>query len=214
MTRLSDPGLWAERYGERSFAGRPALFLDRDGVIVEEVHFLRHAAQVRLIEGVAEAMAAANAAGVAVVVVTNQSGIARGLHGWTEFETVQARMTALLAKHGARTDLVIACGYHRDGTGELAKDHPWRKPGCGMLNEARDLLGIARGESLIVGDRLTDLEAGKAAGLRQGALVETGYGAQQATDGSGVMRQWEADGFTVGVYPTAGPAISGWLARL
>jgi D-glycero-D-manno-heptose 1,7-bisphosphate phosphatase len=214
MTRLSDPGLWAERYGEHDFAGRPALFLDRDGVIVEEVHFLRHAGHVRLIEGVAEAMAAANAAGVAVVVVTNQSGIARGLHGWTEFEAVQTRMTALLARHGARTDLVLACGYHRDGTGELAKDHPWRKPECGMLHEARDLIGIALGESLIVGDRLTDLEAGKAAGLRQGALVETGYGAQQTADGSDVMRRWEADGFAVNVHPTAGPAIREWLGRL
>jgi D-glycero-D-manno-heptose 1,7-bisphosphate phosphatase len=211
MPHLTDIGLWAERFGSKTFEGRPALFLDRDGVIIEDVHFIRRAEDVRMIPGVAEAINAANARHVAVVIITNQSGIARGHYGWPEFEAVQVELGAQLARAGAAIDLVLACGYHADGVGPLAADHAWRKPQAGMLNEAAAQLGINLAGSFIVGDRLTDLAAGKAAGLRRGALVETGYGAAEAEAKGDELAQWRSEGFSVAVHETAGPAIREWL---
>lgn len=211
MPRLTDIGLWAERFGSKSFEGRPALFLDRDGVIIEDVHFVRRAEDVRMIEGVAAAINAANARHVAVVVITNQSGIARGHYGWDEFEAVQAEIAQRLKPAGAEVDLVLACGYHLEGTGPLAADHLWRKPQAGMLAEAAARLGVNLAGSFIVGDRLTDLEAGKAAGLRHGALVRTGYGAKEAETRGHDLARWRKEGFAVEVHDTAATAIREWL---
>lgn len=179
MRELEDKGLWVERLNAARFDGRPALFLDRDGVLVEEVHFLRRAEDVRLTDGAADAIAAANQAGAATVIVTNQSGIARGHYGWPEFAVVQAAIVSQLRALGAGLDLVLACGYHPDGVGELAREHEWRKPGPGMLLTARALLGVSLQDSLIVGDRMSDIAAGRAAGVGATALVETGYGQGQ-----------------------------------
>ena len=156
---------------------RGALFLDRDGVIVEEVNYLCRVEDVRLLPGAAEAIGVANMAGVPVIVVTNQSGVARGRFGWPEFEAVQARMTALLAAGGARLDAVFACGYHETGRGALGvADHAWRKPNAGMLLAAAERTGVILSRSLIVGDRAADLAAGRNAGLRCGVHVATGPG--------------------------------------
>ncbi len=213
MHEQHDRGLWIERLTTARFDGRPALFLDRDGVVVEEVHFLERAEDIRLTEGVAEAIAAANRAGVAVVIVTNQSGIARGLYGWAEFAAVQAELVRQLLERGAAVDLVLACGYHIDGEGELARDHDWRKPKPGMLHAAASLLGVSLPRSLIIGDRLSDIEAGRAAGLVRAALVETGYGAGEwaaLTSRSDA----QASGFELQRAPSAAQAIAAWLADL
>jgi D-glycero-D-manno-heptose 1,7-bisphosphate phosphatase len=212
MPRLTDIGLWAERFGSKSFEGRPALFLDRDGVIIEDVHFIRRAEDVRMIEGVAGAINAANARHVAVVVITNQSGIARGHYGWEEFEAVEAEIGRRLRSAGAEIDLVLACGYHLEGTGPFAADHAWRKPQAGMLVEAAEQLGINLAGSFIVGDRLTDLAAGRAAGLRRGALVRTGYGAKETEAHADDLAKWRSEGFAVEVHDTAATAIRDWLA--
>ena len=212
MPRLTDVGLWTERYGADTFKGRPALFLDRDGVIIEDVHFIQKAEDVRTIEGVAEAINAANARHVGVVVITNQSGIARSHFGWDAFESVQAEVNRRLRDAGAQIDLVLACGYHPDGAGALAADHDWRKPRPGMLLEAAKQLGINLAASFVVGDRLTDLAAGKAAGLRLGALVRTGYGATEAAAHGDDLARWRKEGFAVGVHDSAAPAIRDWLA--
>ncbi len=198
----------------RDFAGRPALFLDRDGVIIEDVHFIQRAEDVRMIPGVAEAIAAANARGVAVVIVTNQSGVARGHFGWAAFESVQRQVGEKLAEAGASVDLALACGYHQDGAGPLASDHDWRKPRCGMLVEAARQLGIDLGQSFVIGDRLTDLAAGKLAGLTAGALVLTGYGRSEAEAQREQIDRWRAEGYDVRVADTAADAITGWLSSL
>ncbi|GIL00697.1 MAG: haloacid dehalogenase [Alphaproteobacteria bacterium] len=171
-------GLWSQLLSERpATAGRPCLFLDRDGVLVDEVHFLQRPADVRLAEGIAAAIAAANAAGFAVVVVTNQSGIARGLFGWEAFAAVQAEIVARLAAAGARLDAVLACAYHHDGRPPFdVADHEWRKPRPGMLLHAARLMALNLPRSVIIGDRISDLEAGRNAGLAGGTLVMTGYG--------------------------------------
>ena len=171
-------GCWAWTSGRR-FEGRPALFLDRDGVVVEEVGYLARPEDVALEPGAAQAIAAFNRAAYPVVLVTNQSGVARGYFGWSEFEAVQDALTARLGAEGAHLDGVFACGYHEAGGGALAMaDHPWRKPAPGMFLAAAERLGVDLSRSLIVGDRAQDLAAGRAAGLPAGLHVATGHGDQ------------------------------------
>jgi D-glycero-D-manno-heptose 1,7-bisphosphate phosphatase len=215
MPQLVDIGLWAERRGDRTYEGRPALFLDRDGVIIEDVHFIERAEDVKMIEGVASAIAEANAKNVAVVIVTNQSGIARGRYGWSAFEAVQRRVARELEVKGAWVDLVLACGYHPDGRGDLAVEHAWRKPGSGMLLEAKRLLAVDLSLSFIVGDRMTDLAAGKLAGLTAGALALTGYGRVESEGNRDGIARWRAvESFDVRISESAGSAIIGWLSTL
>ena len=169
-------GCWAWT-GVQRFDGRPALFLDRDGVVVEEVGYLSCAEDVVLEAGAARTISAFNRAAIPVVLVTNQSGVARGYFGWAAFEAVQAALTGRLAAAGAHLDAVFACGYHESGLGPLAvADHPWRKPAPGMFLAAAERLGVDLARSLIVGDRAQDLAAGRAAGLRLGLHVATGHG--------------------------------------
>ena len=156
---------------------RPALFLDRDGVVVEEVHFLHRPEDVRLVPGAARVLAAARRRGIAVVLATNQSGIARGFFGWEAFAAVQSRLEALLAGEGAAFDMVLACPFHPDGDPPYRREHPCRKPQPGMLLRAAERLGLDLGASWVVGDRARDLEAGRRAGCAGGLHVLTGHGA-------------------------------------
>jgi D-glycero-D-manno-heptose 1,7-bisphosphate phosphatase len=205
-------GLWAQRLTGAAFAGRPAVFLDRDGVITQEVHFLRRPADVRLTEGVAAAIAALNAQDVAVVAITNQSGVARGRLSWEDFAAVQDEIARQLAREGAQVDAIFACGYHPDGTSALAvADHPWRKPAPGMLFEARARLGVDLARSFVVGDRRSDLEAGRAAGVPRGVLVRTGYGEAEAAGLPAIAARW-GPGFAAEVAEDAARAIGRWLA--
>lgn len=159
------------------FAGRPALFLDRDGALIHEKHYLADPADVVLEDGAAEVIRRCNAGEIAVVVVTNQSGIARGYFGWDAFARVQEKLLADLGALGARIDGVFACGHHKKGVGDYQHpDHPARKPNPGMLVRARDTLGVDLGASWIIGDKAVDLGAGKRAGLAGGVHVLTGHG--------------------------------------
>lgn len=160
-----------------TFHGRPALFLDRDGVVVEEVHFLSRPEDARLIPGAARVIARANAQDVAVVLVTNQGGIAYGYYDWPDFAAVQARIVADLAAAGARLDAVYACPFHTSGRAPYVHpDHPARKPNPGMVLRGIRDLGLDGARSWIVGDRATDLAAGRNAGLAGGLHVRTGHG--------------------------------------
>lgn len=179
-------GLWVQvlRRSDAA-AGGPALFLDRDGTIVEEIGHLRRPQDVRLIAGAAALIAAANRAGTPVVVVSNQSGIGRRLFGWDDFQAVQQRMAELLAAEGAAIDAVIACPYHSEAAAPWQHpDHPARKPNPGMLLHAARLLPISLGNSWIVGDRASDLAAGRNAGLRGGLLLLS-----QTVDQPGELRR-------------------------
>ncbi|AZO74275.1 MULTISPECIES: HAD family hydrolase [unclassified Mesorhizobium] len=171
---LVEPGLWIERIGCRAFsAGLPALFLDRDGTINVDTGYPDDPAAMVLRDGIAPAIEAANRHGIPVVVVTNQSGIARGYFGWDAFARVNQRVLELLAERGATVDLVLACAYHEAGSGPLAiPDHPMRKPNPGMLFEAGRRLDLDLKRSLIVGDKPADMEAGERGGLTRGWLVD------------------------------------------
>src|SRR5712691_8142069 len=112
-----DIGLWVERLTAQNFVGRPGIFLDRDGVIVEETHYLHKVEDVVLIDGVAAAIAEANRAAIPVVITTNQAGIGRGCYDWDAFIEVQKVIVGHLLKKGASIDMVLACAYHEEGIG-------------------------------------------------------------------------------------------------
>lgn len=145
---------------------RRALFVDRDGTIIHDAHYLRDAAQVELLPGAVEFLRAFAAAGWLIVVVTNQSGIARGMVTEAQYVAVRARLDALLAAHGVTVDLTKHCPHHPDISGPCR----CRKPGTLMYEEARDALGIDLPASVFVGDRWRDVAPAVALGGR-GFLV-------------------------------------------
>jgi D-glycero-D-manno-heptose 1,7-bisphosphate phosphatase len=215
-TARSDKGLLLERHTATAFPGLPCLFLDRDGVIVAETHYLHTPDGVQMIPGMAEAIAAANRAGVAVAVVSNQAGIGRGYYGWDAFESVQRVIQDHLAAKEAVIDAVAACAYHHEGVGPYAADnHAWRKPRPGMLQGVARLLGIDLRHSYIVGDTVDDLLAGMAAGLPGGALTLTGHGRREAARHREILARWQGeDGFRVQTVETPSTAIYAWLEGL
>jgi len=170
-------GVWLRIPDAALPAPRPALFLDRDGVIVEDPGYLSRASQMIIIDGAMELIALANSRDIPVVEVTNQAGIGRGYYGWNEFAEVEAALGAALARGNAVIDAVFACPYHRDGIGAWAHPaHPCRKPRPGMLLAAARLMGLDLSRSWIFGDKLGDLVAGQSAGLAGGVHVLTGHG--------------------------------------
>ena len=120
----SDPGLWYEVYsGSQCLAGRPALFLDRDGVVVEDTQYLGRAQDVRMLAGAGEAIARCNTLGIPVVLVSNQSGIARGLYDWSGFAAVQAAIASALAesRRAARCGLCLRAPCRRQGAAQYCR---------------------------------------------------------------------------------------------
>lgn len=155
---------------------KPAVFLDRDGVVIEDSHYLGDPARVRILPGVPEAVASLNRAGWRVVVVTNQSGVARGLFTEPDVEAVHEHLAELLCGYGAKIDAFHHCPHHPDGEVEAYRVAcACRKPRPGMLRRAADELGLDLAASWMVGDRVTDLQAGAAVGCRT-VLVRTGNG--------------------------------------
>lgn len=177
--QLDDELVWCE-VRRRPRARKAALFLDRDGVIVEEIGYLHKPGETRLVPGAAEVIASANAADIPVVVVTNQAGIGRGKFVWADFVATQLRIIELLAREGAAFDAVFACPHVPGGDAPYGhEDHPARKPNPGMLQRAIAALDLNHGASWIVGDRIGDMMAGEAAGLAGGVLVDSGIGASE-----------------------------------
>lgn len=171
-------GIWFHVKTPRPDHPRPGLFLDRDGVIVEDPGYLSRVHDVAFIPGAASLIAEANRRKIPVVEITNQAGIARGYFGWDAFQAIEEHVTEQLAGQGAALDAVLACPYHPDGIAPWNHpDHPARKPRPGMLLAAGRLLHLDLKRSWIVGDKLDDLQAGHAAGLRGGLHVLTGHGA-------------------------------------
>ena len=176
---IDKDGVWSQVLNPRSGSHRrAALFLDRDGVVVEEAGYLRLPSETRLVDGAARVIAEANRRGVAVVLITNQGGIGLGLYDWRAFAQVQDTIIEALAGAGAALDAVYACPHHPRGKAPFeCRDHPARKPNPGMLLRAAEALGLEFAASWVVGDRAIDMEAGRRAGLRGGTHVLTGHGA-------------------------------------
>lgn len=153
-------------------SGTPALFLDRDGVINHELGFLSRPDQVVWVDGIFDLCAAASAAGYKLVVVTNQSGIARGLYSEADFQSLMAWMRTEFAARNVPLDAVYHCPYHPEhGLGDYKREHVDRKPGPGMLLRAAHDLDLDLSRSVLIGDRCSDIAAANAAGLRQAYLL-------------------------------------------
>jgi D-glycero-D-manno-heptose 1,7-bisphosphate phosphatase len=152
------------------------VFLDRDGTIVEEVEFLRTPDELRLIPGAALAVRSLNALGILTCVISNQAGVARGFLEERDLARIHTRLEDELRKDGARVDRIYYCPHHPiEGRAPYVVDCECRKPKPGMLKQAARDFGVALDRSFVVGDRVTDVLAGKAVGATT-ALVLTGYG--------------------------------------
>jgi D-glycero-D-manno-heptose 1,7-bisphosphate phosphatase len=153
-----------------------AVFLDRDGVIVEQHEYLNRPEDLVLIPGVGEAIARLNAAAIPVIVVTNQAGVAKGHLTLSDLEEIHARLHRELSTYKAHLDAIYYCPHHPEATvPAFLRDCPCRKPGIGMFEKARDEHGIDLDASYLIGDATGDILAGKRARCRT-ILVATGFG--------------------------------------
>lgn len=153
---------------------RAAVFLDRDGTLIEHVHYLNDPKQVRLLPGGPEAVRNLQALDFACVVVTNQSAVGRGMLTLDGLDEIHREMHRQFADHGVRLDGVYYCPVAPTSSDRTSIDHPDRKPGPGMLlRAARDLV-LDLDRSWMVGDMYSDVLAGRNAGCRGTVLVRTG----------------------------------------
>lgn len=157
----------------------PAAFLDRDGTLIRDAHYLSDPDLVELLPGIPRALRRLRELGYRLVVITNQSGIARGYFDEAAYARVAARLDELLATEGVRLDLTLHCPHHPDFTGPCA----CRKPGLGLYHEAVARLRLDPSNSLFVGDKPSDVEPARAFGGR-GWLVRTGEGRRSETSGA------------------------------
>jgi D-sedoheptulose 7-phosphate isomerase/D-glycero-D-manno-heptose 1,7-bisphosphate phosphatase len=144
---------------------RPALLLDRDGTIIVDHGHVGSIDRVDIIEGAPEAIARFNQAHIPVVVLTNQSGVARGFYGLDDVTRVHQYLAAQLADHGAHIDLFLSCPYHPAGVVEpFARASDDRKPRPGMAHAAAAALNLDLGASWVVGDRAEDVGLARSIG--------------------------------------------------
>jgi len=164
--QLTQDGIWVSPVHRRYAAPTPGLLLDRDGILVKHVHHLCRPQDVEMMPGAVALLRWAASRGLPVAVVSNQSGIARGLFGWDEFAAVQEEISDRLTNEGVSLDLVIACPFHPEHTKNWDATHAyWRKPGPGMLEHAAGLINLDLGRSWFIGDTESDIDAARAAGL-------------------------------------------------
>ena len=155
---------------------RRAIIMDRDGTVCDEVGYINHVDRIRLLPRSAEAIRLANAADFQTVVVTNQAGVARGYFAESLIDEVHDRVRELLAEGGARLDGIYYCPHHPEvGAPAYRKACACRKPSPGMLERARDEMGIDLSASFMIGDTIKDVEAGRRVGATS-ILVLSGYG--------------------------------------
>lgn len=174
--------------------GRLAVFFDRDGTLIEDVGYLRSPDEVRLIPGAAEAVRLLNDRQIPAYVVSNQSGVARGLLTEADLVGIHHRLAQDLAVAGAHIDRIYYCPHHpTEGRPPYDIACNCRKPGTGMLQRAADEFQIALDRSFVIGDKTLDIQAGIAAGAHS-ILVLTGFGRTSAQEcrGSGIVPDFTA----------------------
>ena len=195
-----------ERGCERSLArhrGRsqqPAVFLDRDGTLVREIGYLSDPGDLEILPGVAAALREFHAAGYALVVVSNQSGVGRGFFGLGRVHEAMARLRVGLRAAGVELDAIYFCPHRPD------QECACRKPRSGLLERAAEDLRLSLADSLMIGDKVLDVLTGHAAGM-PGILVRSGYGRdeEQRLGPEGVAAE--------GVFDDLGAAAAHWLGR-
>jgi len=158
---------------------RPALFLDRDGVINVDHAYVHRKEDFHFVDGIFELVATAKSAGYLVVVVTNQAGIGRGYYTEADFHRLMDWVKEQFALRAGCIDGIYFCPHHPDhGVGDYRKESSFRKPGPGMLLQAAKDLDIDLANSIMVGDKVSDAQAGLAAGV--GTLLHLGAETQQS----------------------------------
>jgi len=163
-----------------------AVFLDRDGTINEEVGYLDGIEKLRLIPGAAEGIRRINESGMKTVVITNQSGVARGLFDEGVVHQVNARLREMLRAEGALLDGLYFCPHHpTEGRGKYLRTCDCRKPSPGLLLQAAKELRLDLLRSFMIGDTLKDIETGTRAGAK-GILVRTGLGTEAEEELAGI----------------------------
>lgn len=157
----------------------PALFVDRDGTIIENKHYLSDPDQVEIIDGAAEALQKAANSGYKIVIVSNQSGVARGYFGMEQLRAVNDRLLSMLAGRGVSVAGIYCCPHHehQGKVPEFSMACDCRKPRGGLAEKAALELGLDLRASVVVGDSLSDIYLGRVIGCRS-LLVRTGYGAE------------------------------------
>jgi len=153
---------------------KPAVFLDRDGTLIESVHYLNKKEQVRILEGVPQALKALREAGYLLILVTNQAAIGKSKLSVDGLIEVQEHFDELLLNENVSIDAWYFCPEVRLGNDREAIEHPDRKPGPGMLLKAAKEYKIDLSQSWMVGDMVSDTLAGKNAGVLGTILVKTG----------------------------------------
>lgn len=149
-----------------------ALFLDRDGVVNEEVGYLHRSEDVRFMEGIFPLCHTAQRLGYKLIVVTNQAGIGRGFYTLQQYEELTHWIIAQFAGQGITLDQVLFCPYHPvHGLGEYQREHEDRKPSPGMLLRAARTHNLDLSQSILIGDRFSDIAAANAAQLRQAFFI-------------------------------------------
>lgn len=155
---------------------RPAVFLDRDGTINEQMGYINHLSRFHMLPGVPEAIRLFNKNGYLVIVLTNQSGVARGYYPISLVEETHTLMKNILNSHDAHIDAIFFCPHYPEGNvKEYAVKCDCRKPGTGMIRQAMGSFDIDMSESYMIGDHFTDLETARNARIRS-IMVRTGYG--------------------------------------
>jgi D-glycero-D-manno-heptose 1,7-bisphosphate phosphatase len=200
-----------------------AIFLDRDGVITVDRGYTHRVADFAFVPGSAQAMKLLQSAGWRLVVVTNQSGIARGLFTTDDYQRFTDRLHRELAAAGVRLDAIHHCPHLPDATvAEYRLDCNCRKPGPGMLLRAARELSLDLAASVMVGDRLTDVQAGRAAGVGHCVLVRGGHGFESHEAGqadavfedlAAFARAWVSHSAHKGQTPRVAPSIEKGSAR-
>ncbi len=152
---------------------RPAIFLDRDGVVIKENHYISDISEVELEFGVNDVFELADSIDIPVIIVTNQSGIARGFLKWDDYFNVTEKMISLINKKN--TLLAI----YSNGLNPDAPLYSWRKPNPSMILNAAFTLNLDLKKSIFIGDRLTDLTAGLKSGITQLIHIRTGHGSEE-----------------------------------
>ena len=156
--------------------GRPAVFMDRDGCLIEEMGYINHPSRVRLLPRTPAAVTRLNRAGIAAVMATNQAGIARDYFSKETLEAVNAEVERQLDASGARLDALYVCTHHPTaGQPPFRLECACRKPKPGLLLRAAAEMGLDLSRSVMIGDKPSDIGAGQAAGVAT-VLVLTGYG--------------------------------------
>lgn len=157
--------------------GKPAVFIDRDGTVNEQMGYVNHPSRFKILPGVPEAFRILNNAGFLAIIVSNQSGVARGYFPMELVYNIHRIMKEALLKEGAAVDGIFFCPHYPRGTvPEYSVDCDCRKPRTGLIRQACEHFDIDMSGSYLIGDHYTDMELADRSSIK-GILVKTGYGA-------------------------------------